>query len=303
MSLRVFLEPRVGGRMTGTDEPRVNHLLCLSKTGFHRLSYRIYGPAHPRPIVCVHGLGRNARDFDTLAQLLAARGRRVICPDVVGRGESGWLSDPMDYGYPQYLSDMSSLIARLDCQAVDWVGTSMGGLIGMMLAAMPGNPIQRLVINDVGAFIPKSALLRILDYFGKDPSFSGLAAAEVYLRRIYRGFGNLTDAQWRHLTQTSLRKDGAGWRLHYDPRIAEPFQAQEIGDLDLWTVWEAIACPVLLLRGSESDLLLAETAADMTARGPKARLLEFPGCGHAPALLDPSQTGPVVNWLVSESNP
>ncbi|NIA67019.1 alpha/beta hydrolase [Pelagibius litoralis] len=282
-------------------EAHEDHLLCLSKTGFHKLSYRVYGLDHPRPIVCVHGLGRNARDFDTLAGILAAGGRRVICADVVGRGASGWLNDPMDYGYPQYLADMSSLIARLDCQAVDWVGTSMGGLIGMMLAAMPGNPIRRLVVNDVGAFIPKNALLRIFEYFGKDPYFPDLAAAEVYLREIYRSFGDLMDEQWCHLTETSLRRDGAGWRLHYDPQIAAPLEALEVDDLDLWSFWDAITCPVLLLRGAESDLLLRETAEEMTRRGPKATLREFPGCGHAPALLDRQQTEPVVTWLASES--
>ena len=279
-------------------ERREDSLSCLSKTGFHKLAYSEFGLDHPVPIVCLHGLGRHARDFDSLAVALAEAGRRVVCADVVGRG--GWLRDPMDYGYPQYLADTAALIARLDCRQVDIVGTSMGGLIGMMLAAQPETPVRRLVINDVGPFIPKAALERILDYFGKDPRFPNLAAAEAYHRRVYGSFGNLSDAQWRHLTETSLRPDGDQLRLHYDPRIALPMRQAEIADVDLWPVWEAVTCPTLVLRGAESDLLLPETAAEMRTRGPRAELIEFAGCGHAPALLDAEQIDPLRDWLIAE---
>lgn len=282
------------------DAVREDSLRCLSKSGFHKLAYRESGPDHPVPVLCLHGLARNARDFDALAADLAAAGRRAVCADVVGRGDSGWLRDPLDYGYPQYLADTAALIARLGSRQVDIVGTSMGGLIGMMLAAQPDNPVRRLVVNDVGPFIPKAALARILDYFGKDPRFADLAEAEAYHRRIYRSFGDLSDAQWRHLTETSLRRDGEGWRLHYDPRIAEPMRAAEIADVDLWPLWDAVSCPTLVLRGAESDLLLAETAAEMKQRGPRAELIEFPGCGHAPALLDPAQIAPLRDWLAGE---
>lgn len=282
------------------DAVREDSLLCLSGSGFHELAYRESGPDHPVPVLCLHGLARNARDFDVLAADLAATGRRVVCADVVGRGDSGWLRDPQDYGYPQYLADTAALIARLGSGQVDIVGTSMGGLIGMMLAAQPDTPIRRLVINDVGPFIPKAALARILDYFGKDPRFADLAEAEAYHRRIYRSFGDLSDVQWRHLTETSLRHDGEGWRLHYDPRIAEPMRAVEIADVDLWPLWDAVSCPTLVLRGAESDLLLVETAEEMKQRGPRAKLIEFPGCGHAPALLDPAQIAPLRDWLVGE---
>jgi len=279
---------------------RTDSLSCLSKTGFHRVAYRETGPDHPVPVLCIHGLGRNARDFDGLARVLAAAGRRVVSVDVAGRGDSGWLRNPMDYGYPQYLSDTAALIARLGCRQVDIVGTSMGGLIGMMLAAQRETPLRRLVMNDVGPFIPKAALLRILDYFGKDPRFSDFAGAEAYHRATYAGFGALSDAQWRHLTETSIRAEGNGWRLHYDPRIAEPLRQAEIADVDLWALWERIAGPVLVLRGAQSDLLLAETAAEMARRGPKTEVIEVPGCGHAPALLDPAQTHPVRDWLARE---
>jgi pimeloyl-ACP methyl ester carboxylesterase len=284
---------------------RSHSLACLSKAGFHRVAYRELRPgetgsAHPVPVICIHGLARNARDFDSLATVLAAAGRRVVCIDIVGRGDSGWLRDPLDYGYPQYLTDMAALIARLDCERVDIVGTSMGGLIGMMLAAQPDSPLRRLVMNDVGPFIPKAALERILDYIGRDPGFADLAAAEAYHRATYRGFGALSDPQWRHLTETSLRKADGGWRLHYDPRIALPLRAAEPADVDLWALWDRVACPVLVLRGTESDLLLPETAAEMARRGPRAEVVEVPGCGHAPALLEAAQTQPLRDWLAGE---
>jgi len=278
-------------------KPRSDSVACLSRTGFHRMAYREWPAEDPVPVLCLHGLARNARDFDSLAAVLAADGRRVIAADVVGRGDSGRLRDPLDYGYPQYLADTAALIARLGSAQVDIVGTSMGGLIGMMLAAQPDNPVRRLVINDVGPFIPKAALERILTYFGKDPRFADLAAAEAYFRKTYRGFGDLSDAQWRHLTETSLRQDGEGWRLHYDPRIAEPLRQAEVADVDLWPLWDMIERPVLVLRGAESDLLLPETTAEMQRRGPRAEVIEIAGCGHAPALLDAGQIDPLRAWL------
>lgn len=278
---------------------REDRVACLSKSGFHRLAYRDSGPAEAAPVLCLHGLARNARDFDSLAAALAGDGRRVVAADMAGRGDSDWLRDPMDYGYPQYLADTATLIARLGSDGVDIVGTSMGGLIGMMLAAQAETPVRRLVINDVGPFIPKAALERILQYFGKDPRFADLAAAEAYHRATYRSFGDLSDAQWRHLTETSLRPDGQRWRLHYDPRIAEPLRQAEIADVDLWALWDRVTCPVLVLRGAESDLLLAETAEEMKHRGPRAEVIEFAGCGHAPALLDPAQIDPLRAWLAA----
>lgn len=278
-------------------ELRSRRLACLSKAGFHQVSYLESGPPDPVPVVCIHGLARHARDFDALAAVLAAAGRRVVAVDVVGRGDSGRLADPMDYGYPQYLSDMAALIARLNCCSVDIVGTSMGGLIGMMLAALPGTPVRRLVMNDVGPFIPKAALARIRSYLGKDPRFPDLKTAEAYHRRIYSGFGVLSDAQWRQLTETSVRRQGKDWRLHYDPAIAVPLQATAPADVDLWALWDRIVCPVLVLRGAQSDLLLPEAAREMTQRGPSAELIEFPGCGHAPPLLEPAQTQAVRDWL------
>ena len=278
---------------------RSGRVLCLSAGGFHHTAYVEWGrPEAARTILCVHGLTRNGRDFDALAAALAETGARVVCPDVVGRGHSDWLADPAGYGFPQYLADMTALLARLDVEAVDWVGTSMGGLIGMMLAAQPNTPIRRLVINDVGPFIPKDALERIGTYVGADPSFADVAAAEAYIREVNAPFGDLTDAQWRHLAETSVRPvEGGGVKFRYDPAIATPFTQTPIEDVDLWPLWDRIACPVLVLRGADSDLLLAETAAEMARRGPCAEVVEIAGCGHAPALMDDHQIGVIRDWL------
>ncbi len=282
--------------------PRAGSCHGLSAGGFHRLAYTEWGAPHgTRVVVCVHGLTRNGRDFDALAGALAEEGFRVVCPDVVGRGRSDRLADPGGYGYPQYLADMATLIARLNVEALDWVGTSMGGLIGMMLAAQAKTPLRRLVINDVGPFIPRAALRRIGDTLGRDPLFGDLAAAEAYFRAVHAPFGALTDLQWRHLTEQSLVAAEGGYRLAYDPAIAAPFQGEDLEDVDLWPLWDAIGGPVLVLRGAESDLLLSETAAEMAERGPKAEVVEIPGCGHAPALMDEGQLAIVRDWLLPEA--
>ena len=288
--------------MTGAGpRPRQGGVRCLSHKGFHRMAYTEWGAADAeRVVLCVHGLTRSGRDFDRLAAALATAGCRVVCPDVVGRGSSDWLADPKGYGYVQYLADMTVLIARLEAETLDFLGTSMGGLIGMMLAAQAGTPVRRLVMNDVGPFIPKAALARIASYAGRDPRFADAAAAEAYVRGIHEGFGELGDADWRHLSETSVvaAQAGAGLRLRYDPAIGAAFRDRPVEDLDLWPVWDKVSCPTLVLRGARSDLLLAETAAEMTQRGPRARIIEIAGCGHAPALMDEHQIGLVRDWLM-----
>lgn len=276
---------------------------CLSSGGFHSMAYREFGaPDAARVVICVHGLTRNCRDFDRLAAALAGAGCRVVCPDVVGRGDSGWLADPAGYGFPQYLADMTVLLARLEAEAVDWVGTSMGGLIGMMMAAQPGTPLRRLVLNDIGPFLPRAGLERIGSYVGHDPRFADLAAAEAYIRDVHAGFGALADHEWRHLAETSVvaaEADGEGaLRLRYDPGIGAGFRASPPEDVDLWTVWDRGTVPSLVLRGADSGLLLSDTAAEMTRRGPRAELAEIAGCGHAPALMDPAQIALVRDWLL-----
>jgi pimeloyl-ACP methyl ester carboxylesterase len=277
---------------------REARLLGLGPHGFHGIAYTEWGDAGAPPVICVHGLTRTGRDFDVLARELAPH-RRVLCPDVVGRGKSDWLGHPADYGYPLYLADMTALIARTGAAQVDWVGTSMGGLIGMMLAAQPRSPIRRLVINDVGPFIPRSALERLAQYVGKTPAFDDLDGFERYLRQVAAPFGPLTDAQWQHLAQTSHRRTADGsFTAGYDPAIANAFGG-ELTDVVLWPLWDAISCPTLLLRGDQSDLLLAATAQEMTQRGPRARLVEFEGVGHAPMLMAEDQIAVVREFLLA----
>ena len=277
-------------------------LRSLSRLGFHELSYLEWNAAAGGvPVVCLHGLTRNALDFEALGEALASAGRWVVALDVVGRGQSGRLADPDLYGYPQYLCDAAALIARLDAGEVDWVGTSMGGLIGMMLAAQPGNPLRRVVINDVGPFVPKAALERISEYLSTERRFENLEHAEAHLRKVYEPFGIESPDHWRRFTEISVETDpdGGGLVPAYDQEIAAPFRDAHLEDVDLWPVWDAMACSVLLLRGRDSDLLLRETAEEMLERGPGCRLVEFPGCGHAPPLLEPAQLDPVVAFLTA----
>ncbi len=273
-------------------------LACLGPHGFHRLNYYEWGdPGNPRVLVCVHGLTRNGRDFDDLARALSSD-YRVLCPDVVGRGRSAWLDHKPDYAYPLYCSDMAALIARSGAQSVDWVGTSMGGLIGMLLAAQPNTPIGKLVLNDVGPLIPKASLERIAAYVGKAPDYETLEEFEQYIRVVSAPFGPLTDAQWRHLAQTNSRRlDNGRWSTIYDPGIAQGF-AGPIVDVVLWPYYDKVRSETLLLRGAESDLLLEDTAQEMTRRGPKAKLVQFSGVGHAPMLMDAAQIRVVRDFLL-----
>ena len=272
--------------------------LSLNSKGFHKLAYTEWGERdNPSVLVCVHGLTRNGRDFDTLASALADR-YRVVCPDVVGRGASDWLTDKSDYAYPQYMRDMSALFAHLDTDRVHWVGTSMGGLIGMLLAAMPGTPVTRMVMNDVGPRLPLAALERIGAYVGLDPKFDDVEALDRYLREVYAPFGPFTDAQWQSLVRSSVRRlDDGRIALAYDPGIAVPFAALPRQDVDMWSIWETVASPVLVIRGEHSDLLLEETAERMTASGPRARLETIAGVGHAPTLMSDDQIALVRDWL------
>jgi pimeloyl-ACP methyl ester carboxylesterase len=279
------------------------HVLGQNSRGSHRIHYTEWGPpGAARVVVCVHGLTRNGRDFDTLARALQSE-CRVVCPDVAGRGSSDWLPAREDYTYPQYCADMTALLARVTggAQSLYWVGTSMGGIIGMMLAARPGTPIRKLVLNDVGALIPKAALERIASYVTRDPRFGSLGEVEAALRITLAPFGALTDAQWLHLAETSAKQHEDGsWRMRHDPAIGAPFREGPLADVELWPIWDAIACPTLLLRGAQSDLLPEETAQAMTRRGPGATLVEFKGVGHAPALMADDQVKVVRDFLLAD---
>ena len=279
-------------------QARERSFRSLSPHGFHRVAYREWGhPACPRVVVCVHGLTRNGRDFDALASALSDR-FLLICPDMPGRGDSEWLPNPTDYVFPTYLAALTALLAHADVERVAWVGTSMGGLLGMVMAAQRDTPVTRLVINDVGPVIEPVALARISGYVGRDPVFDSFAALEAHIREVSAPFGALSDAQWTDLARSTARQTADGkWRLKCDPGIAIPFRTATPATTDLWAVWDAVRCPTLLLRGAESDLLSPDTAAAMRGRGPKPRFVEFPGVGHAPMLLAPEQIAPVAAFL------
>jgi pimeloyl-ACP methyl ester carboxylesterase len=266
--------------------------------GFHRVAYAEWGKASAQPpVICVHGLTRNGRDFDYLARVLEGDGRQVFCPDIVGRGKSDWFANPADYNYAQYLTDMTALIARTGAESVDWVGTSMGGLIGMLLAAEANAPIRRLVINDAGPFVPLVALKRIGAYVGQSPVFDDLEAVEKHMREIYAPFGDLSDENWRHLARFGARTvPNNKLSLAWDPAIAQPILVVD-RDVDLWSAYDRIRCPVLLLHGLHSDILPTPIAREMTQRGPRAELVEFPKIGHAPALMDPKQIAIIAEFL------
>lgn len=300
-------------------EPRLLHVQCPDNAGGHRMAYVEWGAAAaPHVIVCVHGLSRQGRDFDVLARALVERAGpqlRVVCPDVVGRGRSDWLADPSGYQIFQYAADMLALLAQLNAQApisrLDWVGTSMGGLIGMAIAGQPElplpAPIRRLVLNDVGPAIEWSALERIGTYLGRTGTFGSVEEAAAAMWAVSTSFGPHTPEQWLALSRPMVRPaadDPARLSLHYDPAIAVPFgaltrEAAAQGEQLLWQAYDRIGARTLLLRGAQSDLLKPDTARAMTLRGPKARLLEFDGVGHAPTLVDAAQVEAVGSFLLA----
>ena len=292
------------GASTTSGEPRLAHVQCLDPRGLHRMAYWEWGdPANDRVLVCAHGVSRQGRDFDVLAR--AMRGEfRVVCPDVVGRGESDRLADPVGYALQQYVADMVTLLARLNAKSVAWLGTSMGGLIGMGLASLPGSPVGRVVLNDIGPAIDAAGLVRIAGYIGQPLTWASEDEAADYLLTISPGFGPHSREEWLALTRPMLRKDGQRLRLHYDPAIAVPMRAftpemASAGQAALWAAFDAIRCPTLLLRGADSDVLSRATADEMTKRGPRPRLHEFAGVGHAPTLVAPGQVAVVREFLLS----
>jgi pimeloyl-ACP methyl ester carboxylesterase len=284
-----------------TTLPRRLHFRSLSPHGFHRVVCYEWGDArNPRVAVCVHGVGRNGRDFDVLAETIAPT-HRVLAVDMPGRGESEWLADPNDYVFTTYLTTLTALIALSGAESVDWVGTSMGGLLGIVVAAQRGTPVARLVVNDVGPTIEPAAIERIRGYFGTAPTFATYAEIERYVRTISAPFGPLTDAQWEHVTRTNVRERADGrWEIGYDPGIAVPFRnAANAAPANLWPLWDAIRCPTLVLHGAQSDLLSAATANEMSERGPKPTVVDFADVGHAPMLLAADQIAPVAAFLRS----
>jgi len=301
---------------------RQEYFHALGNGAFHRIAYTDWGErANPHVVLCVHGLARNSRDFDFLAAALDGD-CRVVCMDVAGRGESDWLKSKSEYTFSTYQNDAAAMLARASSPAssllgrllhqkqprLDWVGTSMGGLIGMFLAAKRGSPIRRLVLNDVGALIPWSALFRMKGYITRGRSFKSVDEVEAYVREVCAPFGPLTDAQWRHLALHTARQDGGGYALRYDPAIGEnlhghidpefPIGPDMMRGIDLWNVWSKVECPVLVLRGAESEVLLKKTLDEMRSRKPDLEVAEFAGVGHAPALMSADQIRVVRDFLL-----
>jgi len=261
---------------------------------FYRMAHVAWGDPAAPPIVCVHGLTRTGRDFDALARELS-RDHHVICPDLPGRGESDWLPDTALYEPMTYVTALGFLLASLG-RPVQWIGTSLGGICGMLIAAMPGQPIRRMVLNDIGPFIPSAALSRIRTYIGRSHSFESLWALEQHLRTVHAPFGRLTDPQWAHLAETSARVMPNGrFVLHYDPGIAAPIRKSIPVNVDLWAYWSRINMPVLAIRGVDSDLLLPDTLRRMVAAG--AASLVVPDAGHAPALMDEPSISAIATFL------
>lgn len=278
--------------------PRHKYIKCLASSGFHNIHYIEWGPVKSdKTILCVHGFSRNGRDFDYLAKDLAEKGYRVICPDIPGRNKSDWQPNLADYNIPNHMSEMMTLVARLDVEFVDWIGTSMGGIIGMGLASFEKTPIRNLVINDVGPFIPAPPLLRIKQYLSLMPEFKTYDSAKKYLQQLLQPFGISTEEQLNHMAEHSFNKNEYGhYILNYDPKIVDCFAEEET---DLWYVWNTISCPTLVLRGANSEVLTKDTVEKMLERE-NVDFAQFSGAAHAPALMDQEQIDTIVNWLEAQ---
>lgn len=293
-----------------------DYFLGVSEEGFHRVAYTEWGnPSEiDHPILCVHGFTRNGSDFNALANTLSRVGKHVFCPDMVGRGDSDWLKNPLHYTYEQYISDMNTMIARSQAKQIDWVGTSMGGLIGMIMASLPNSPIRRLIMNDIGPQIPLKAMSRLANYTNKDPVFSSVEEAKKYFKYACADFGTLSEEQWQTFTEHSIREISPGkFTTKYDHGIKmtqaksklawnilfNPHKALEgtFFDVDLWNVWRKVTCPVLVIHGVRSDVLLPDIIQKMRGSHPNMEVLEVPDAGHAPALLNVKYHEMIDQWL------
>lgn len=279
-----------------------HYVLGLGFHGFHRINYLEWGKAdkfkNQETLLCVHGLTRNARDFDYFAEKLCDQ-YRIVCPDVVGRGDSDHLLDDESYNYLQYNSDMNALIARIGDKDLNFVGTSMGGIIGMVLASVSQSPIKRLVVNDIGPEVSRDALLSIAEYIGKSTEFEGRADVEAYLRKIYPEFAPMTDEDWEHMAKYSCKRTEHGtYKMKVDPRVGDAFRDSiSYFNVDMWEIWEKITCPVLVLRGKDSSFLSEETAKKMLSCGPETTVVEFDNTGHTPTLRNDEQVNVIADWL------
>ncbi len=279
-------------------EPREGFIRSITRKGYHRIAYRDWGDEdNPDTVFCLHGLTRNSHDFDVIARRLS-KTRRVICPDTVGRGKSEWLDHSYDYQLPQYNLDFTVLASTVGCQRFDLIGTSLGGLMGMTLAGMKNTPVRKLVINDIGPEVPYAALRRLTKYLGADPLFPSLNKLEQHLRSTLAPFAPMTDQDWKRMAATSSIETTEGYRLAFDPAISHNYRRYwYLVYLNLWRYWNRINCPVLILRGVESDFLTPSLLEKMLDRLPHADVIEFEGVGHTPTLNSPEQIEPVKAWL------
>lgn len=284
------------------NEPSVDYIQSINRRRNHRVAYSDWGFKDADNVTfCVHGLTRNRHDFDVFASCLSSRNtgqNRVVCTDLVGRGDSDWLRDPTDYNLLQYNLDFTVLASRTAAKQYNYVGTSLGGLMGIALAGLKDSPIKRLVINDIAPEVPYSAVTRLTQYIGKDPHFDDLDGVEAYLRETLSPFKPMTDADWQRMAYHSSRQTEEGYRLSFDPQIVQNFRRYWMFmHATLWQFWDRIQCPVLILRGVESDFLTSTLAEKMLRRQPNAELIEFEGVGHVPSLNSPEQITPVIEWL------
>lgn len=280
---------------------REKSFLGLNPQGFHRVYYQEWGdPKSDKVILCVHGLTRNSGDFYWLASALSAN-YRVVCPDIVGRGQSDYLHDPLRYNYPQYMADLNALVARLDVEEVIWVGTSMGGLIGMMLAGMAQNPISKMVLNDIGPFVPKEGLERLMKYVPKAHAFDQFEEVTQFLKTTLLGYKDVTALQWKQVAEQSVSWDAVSktWNSLYDPKVASTIGPKTLADLDFWQHWEKITCPVLALHGDTSDILRRDTVQQMACKA-RVKTVSFPKQGHALSLATDAQIKLIRDWISAD---
>jgi pimeloyl-ACP methyl ester carboxylesterase len=283
---------------------RLGVLGCLSRSGFHRIAYTDWGPEGAAEIVvCVHGLTRQGRDFDYLAYSLANAGLRVVCPDLVGRGKSGWMPHVLDYVFPQYCADMATLLATLGSAKVHWVGTSLGGLIGIVLASMMDSPIATLVVNDIGPSVPTTAVARVGGRINSFPTaFSSLEQAERFNRRAFAACGDLTDAQWRHFTLHSVRKDEErGYVARLDPKVVTAYNWLFYYQMGLWSYWDQLKIRILAIHGEESDFMPPYLIDAMKRRAPQLETVPIAGVGHMPMLMSAGEIGAVRAFLQTQA--
>jgi pimeloyl-ACP methyl ester carboxylesterase len=299
----------------------INSVLGISEEGFHKVAYAEWGSSSTElpTVLCVHGYTRNGRDFDGLANYLALKGRHIFCPDIVGRGDSSWFQHSHHYNFTQYVADMSVLIARTQAQQIDWIGTSMGGMIGMMMAALPNTPIRRLILNDIGPQIPIHGLRKLAKYIGNDPDFKSVEDAKQYFKKHYVEFGVLSEDQWDTFTEHTIEQHAANlYKVKADPSIKNPKSTMQIVsdffhhphkalegivyDIDLWSIWNKIHCPVLVIHGTHSELLTPAIIKKMLRTHSNTAVYEVTDAGHAPALLDIDNHETIENWLNATIN-